>query len=120
MMYKCKIIGIQDDEVTILINDTEITGFVNRGILFDVGTKTEVVLEFYDKLVIKKSNSDKAYIERMGNSFSYLIVGILNVDEMKIHSIIDFHLDPEDLFDYGFLDGEMVQLEVLRIDFEFI
>lgn len=48
-----------------------------------------------------------------------LIVGKLNVDEMKIQFIIDFYLEPKDLYDYGYMDGAMVQVDVLRINFEF-
>lgn len=119
MIYKCQIVKINDDQITILIDDTEIIGFSNQGVISDVGIETEVELEFYDELKFNKSDSEKPYIERKGNSLSYLIVGKLNVDEMKIQSIIDFYLEPEDLYDYGFLDGAMVQVDVLRINFEF-
>lgn len=120
MKYKCKIIEIKDeDEYTILINNTKITGFCYCSALYDVGIETEVTIELYGDLLFSKSSAEKPYIKRL-SILSYLIVGIFNVDEMKIESVIDFSLAPEDLFDYGFLDGKMVQVEVLRFDFKFI
>ena len=119
MIHKCKIVKINDDQITVLIGDTEIIGFSNQSVISDVGIETEVELEFYDDLIFSKSDSEKPYIERKGNSLSYLIVGKLNIDEMKIQSIIDFSLEPEDLYDHGFMDGAMIQVDVLRINFEF-
>ncbi len=36
-----------------------------------------------------------------------------------MRSVIDFDIDKEELFDYGYLDGLQVKINVLRIDFDF-
>ncbi len=36
-----------------------------------------------------------------------------------LRSVIDFDIDKEELFDYGYLDGLQVKINVLRIDFDF-
>ena len=120
MKYKCKIVEIKEnDEITILIDNLKITGFSNRGISFDVGIEVTVDIELYDELIFAESSAKESYIKRSGNSLSYFIVGFLNVEEMKIDSIIDFSLEPEDLYDYGYLDGKMIEVDILRFNFEF-
>ena len=43
MKYNCKIINVvDDDEVTIRIGDTYITGFVNCGIIKEIGQESPV------------------------------------------------------------------------------
>lgn len=120
MKYKCIIIDVKDDEVTILVNNTEITGLSNRGILLDIGTETEVEISFFDDLKISKSKQKKPCIYQKGDSLSYLIIGILNVEEVRIESLINFDLELDDLFNFGFLDGKMVEVEVVRINLEFV
>lgn len=119
MKCKCTIIDAIDDEVTILINNTDITGFSNKGFLLDIGFETEVEMSFYGNLKISKSNQEKPHIWKKGDSLSYSIIGILNVEKARIESLIDFDLELGDLYDYGFLDGQMVEIEVVRIDLEF-
>lgn len=84
MKYNCVITDIKEDEVTILINNIEITGFCNKGILLDVGSEIEVDISFYDDLPICKSDKEKPSINRKGCSLSYLIVGILNIEESRV------------------------------------
>lgn len=119
MKYTCTIIDVSDDEITVLINNTDITGFSNKGILADVGTEIEVEISFFDDLKISKSNQRKPHIWKRGDSLSYSIIGILNVEKARIESLIDFDLDCDDLYDCAFLDGKMVEIEVARIDLEF-
>ena len=120
MKYNCKILDIKDEDViTILIDDIEITGFLNDSGLIDVGMIANVEIELFDDITILESSAPKAYLKREGNSLSYVIVGILNIDKMIIESSINFSLNQEDLYDYGYLDGKMVEIKVLRIDFSF-
>lgn len=120
MKYQCKIADMkEEDEVTIVIHGVIITGFSNQGVSLDIGVETEVDIELYGELVFSKSSAEEPCVERMGNSLSYFIRGVLHVDERKIGSVIDFGLEPEDLYDYGFLDGEMVEVEVLRLNLAF-
>lgn len=34
-------------------------------------------------------------------------------------SVINFEIDKEELYNYGYLDGKQVQVDVLRIDLDF-
>ena len=42
MKYNCKIMNIVDDEVTVRIGDADITGFVNCGIIKEIGQEATV------------------------------------------------------------------------------
>ena len=119
MKYNCIIVNVNDEEVTVKIGNVYITGFVNSGILKKVGDITIVEVLLYDDLEICKSDIGKASIVRKGNSFSYSLYGRLNVDSCILKSDIDFEIDKEELFDYGYLDGEMVRVDVVRINFNF-
>lgn len=120
MKYKCIIIDVQEDVVTILVNNTEITGLSNRGTLLDIGVETEVEISFFDDIKIFESNQKKACMHKKGDSLSYSIIGILNVEKVRIESLVNFNLELGDLFNYSFLDGKMVEVEVVRINLEFI
>lgn len=119
MKYNCVITDIEEDEITILINNIEITGFSNKGILLDIGSEIEVEISFYDDLLIYKSDKEKFSINRKGYSLSYSVVGILNIEERRVESLINFDLEYNELYNYGFLDGEMVEIDVMRINLEF-
>lgn len=120
MKYNCTIIDTNDDfnEVTIEIKNIFITGFSNSGISARVGNEVEVNIQLYDDLEISESNINKNTIIRKDNTFSYSIYGILDVDNCLLKSVINFEIDKECLFDYGYLDGKMVKVDVIRIDID--
>lgn len=64
-------------------------------------------------------SEEKFCIERKDKSFKYILFGILDVEHAMLKSVIDFEIDAEELFDYGYLDGKQVKIEVLRLDFDF-
>ena len=111
MKYKCEIINIVDDEVTVRIGDVYITGFVNCGIIKEIGQKATVEILLYD--------DKKISIERKNQSFAYSLFGTLDIAKGILKSVINFEIDKEELFNYGYLDGKQVQVEVLRIDLDF-
>ncbi len=120
MKYNCEIISIiDDDEVTVRIGGVQLTGFVNSGVTESIGEKTLVDISLYDDLEIFESDSNTVSIMRKGKSFAYSLYGTLNVNKAILESVIDFEIDPEDLFDYGYLDGKKVKIDVKRIDFYF-
>lgn len=119
MKFDCLIKEIQDDdEVTIQIGDVIITGFVNMGIDSPIDKKAQVDIEFYDDIELEESNVKEKCIISTG-TFAYSIFGVLDVDNGIIKSALDFEIDSEYLFDYGFLDGKYVELKVIRLDFSF-
>lgn len=120
MKYDCTIVNINDEEITIKIGDAHITGFSNSGVSKEIGDETMVDILLYDDLEISESNKSENCIKRKGNSFAYSLYGILDIDNSMLKSEIDFEIDPEELFDYGYLDGKEVKIDAIRIDFEFI
>lgn len=84
----------------------------------EIGEETIVDISLFDALKITPC-SEKFGIERRGKTFQYTLFGMLDITNAVLKSIIDFQLDKEELFDYGYLDGLQVKIDVLRIDFEF-
>lgn len=120
MKYNCTIIDIDDDEITIKIGTASITGFCNNGILKQKGDTAEVEISLYDDLEINQCDDHNKDIVRKGNSFSYSLYGILDIDKSILKSEIDIEIDPEELFDYGYLDGKRVKIDTVRIDLAFM
>ena len=119
MKYNCVIKEIEDDEeVTIKIGDTIITGFVNMGLSIPIDKETEVEIEFFDDIEIEETQIREKSILSKG-TYSYSIYGILDVDNGIISSTLDFSIDREYLYGYGFLDGKYVEVKVNRLDFYF-
>ena len=114
MKYDCEIINIVEDEVTVRIGDACITGFVNCGIMKKIGQEAIVEVLLYDDLEIAKLS-----IERKNQTFEYSLFGILDIDRGILKSVINFEIDKEELYDYGYLDGKQVKIDVLRIDLDF-
>ena len=119
MKYKCEIINIVDDEVTVRIGYIYITGFVNCGIIKEIGQKATVEILLYDDLEITECDEKKISIERKNQSFAYSLFGTLDIAKGILKSVINFEIDKEELFNYGYLDGKQVQVDVLRIDLDF-
>ena len=120
MKYNCKIVDIKEDEITIKIGMTSITGFSNNGILKQRGDTVEVEVSLYDDLEINQCDDCNKVIVRKGNSLSYSLYGILDIDKSILKSEIDIEIDPEELFDYGYLDGKRVKIDTVRIDLDFM
>lgn len=119
MKYNCKIINIVDDEVTVRIGDACITGFVNCGIVKEIGQEAIVEILLYDDLEITQCDEKKISIERKNQSFAYSLFGTLDIDKGILKSVIDFEIDEEELYNYSYLDGKQVQVDVVRIDLDF-
>lgn len=119
MSYYCRIKKIDNEEITINIDGFEITCFCNVGCNYKVGDKVVCELTFYDDIKISETDKSKR-IERIGESYSYRIVGELDVDEMIIKSNIDFYVEEADIWNLSYLDNKNVEVLVQRIDIEFI
>ncbi len=122
MIYNGVIENIDEDgeEVTIKTNDIMIIGFVNCGVQKEIGDTCNFEIELFDDLEIKEIAESKKEVHRIGNSYSYYIRGILDVDALKIHSILDIDLEKEDIYDYAYLDGKYIEIKVKRLDINFI
>lgn len=119
MKYNCKIVNVDEDEVTIKIGDVCITGFVNCGTVKEKGQKATVEMLLYDDLEITQCEEKKIAVERKGQTFKYSIFGIMDIAKGCLRSEIDFEIDKEELYNYSYLDGMQVKVDVLRIDFDF-
>lgn len=119
MTYNCKIIDIDEEEVTVKIGETCITGFVNCGMTKKIGEETVIDILLYDDLEVTQCGENKCGIEREAKTFKYSLFGTLDIANAILKSIINFEIDKEELFNYGYLDGKQVKIDVLRIDFHF-
>ena len=119
MKYDCEIINVLEDEVTVKIGDACITGFVNCGVPKKIGHVVSVEILLYDDLVITQCDEIKISVERKGKTFEYSLFGILDIESGILKSVIDFEIDREELYNYGYLDGKRVKIDVLRIDLDF-
>lgn len=119
MNYYCIIKEIDNEEVTIDINNIEIVCFCNVGCDYNIGDKVVCELTFYDDIVMEETNEPEK-VERIPSSYSYIISGVLDVEKKMIKSIIDFTLEESDIWDVSYLDNKMVKAVISRIDIEFI
>ena len=78
----------------------------------------EYIQDLCDDLNITPCD-DKVGLERKHKSFEYSLWGILDIQNGVLKSVIDFEIDENEIFDYGYLDGKYVKIDVLRLDFEF-
>lgn len=121
MQYECIIRNIVDDEeVTVQIGDVQITGFVNCGCNNKIGDVCSVDISLYDDLEIDELVDEEYSVIRKDNSYNYELKGILDIDNHRLKSSINFDIDEEILMDYGYLNGRYVLIHVLRIDLEFV
>ena len=118
MNYNCVIQTADEEEVTIIIGKTKITGFANAGLDCLSGEKANVEIELFGDLVIKRNPVQEKRILNTG-AYSYIIYGILDVNKQIIKSEIDFSIDQCYLYEYGYLDNEYVEIIVPRVDFHF-
>ena len=119
MTYDCRIINVDEDEVTVQIGDTTITGFANCGVDAEIGEEVKVEILLYDDIEIELSEDNKMCFERLGKSFKYSIWGVLDIENAVLKSLIDFEIDQEELYNYGHLDGKYVRMDLLRLDLIF-
>lgn len=121
MQYECTIRNIvEDEEVTVQIGDIQIIGFVNCGCNNKIGDVCSIDISLYDDLEIDELANEECSVNRKDNSYGYELKGILDIDNHRLKSVIDFDIDEEILMNYGYLDGRYVSINVLRIDFEFV
>ncbi len=121
MQYECTIRNIvEDEEVTVQIGDIQIIGFVNCGCNNKIGDVCSIDISLYDDLEIDELANEECSVNRKDNSYSYELKGILDIDNHRLKSVIDFDIDEEILMNYGYLDGRYVSINVLRIDLEFV
>lgn len=121
MKYKCLIQAIDDETITIQVENTTIIGFTNLPLDFQLlGEFVEVEIELFGDLKIKKDNvQTKTINSNTPYSYSCTICGILDVENKVVKSEIDFTLDENILYEYGYLDKQYIEIFVPRVDFHF-
>ena len=120
MKYNCTIVEIEDDVVTVSIDDIELTGFFNAGITNETFDEINIKIELYGDLKIEVETRHEKELVKCGDSLAYSISGILDIDNSVLHSLLDFKIDPNILYNHGYLDGKFVRVEVQRLDFEVV
>ncbi|MGF6647347.1 hypothetical protein [Paraburkholderia sp. GAS82] len=124
MTYSAFITDISQDiegEVTLLVNGLELICFSNMPPALDsIGTECEIeflpmVFGEYDVREIPDASAP--LVQRIENSFSYVVQGRLDVGRVKAGSITfeDEVLQSE----FGYLDGKMVAWKIERLDVDF-
>ncbi len=115
-----KIDAIVEEEVTLELDGKVITCFagvcpyqIREGNRYPVSLKLEV----FDDYLVEESSKDEAGLEKLGNGFSYWVIGKLEGD--VIYSQFTFQ-DEVLLSDYGYLNGKYIRMKVDRIDVEFL
>ena len=113
MKYPCQLLTHNDDNVIVDIQGILLNCFTHTGIDHEEGDDFDAEISVYDDFSISKSLShQKSIIQREG--YSYIITGILDIDKRGIDSLFFFELD--ELYDYGYLDQQMVDIQILRLD----
>ena len=121
--YNALVKKIDDDveeEVTLSLSGFEVTCFA--GICpyqIEEGKEYPVSFELmiFDDYIVEESQEEESSLERIGNGFSYWIIGKL--EGGIVSSPIAFE-DEILLSDFGYLDGKYIRLKADRIDVEFL
>ena len=120
MKINCKIKKIiDDDSIEIEVNGLNLLCFSNPGAKIQEGAIVEAELTFFDDIEIKEIEKENFGVKRGSDFFSHYIYGMLNVEKKCIVSVVDFALEEDDLYDYGYLDMKYVELFVPRMDVSF-
>jgi hypothetical protein len=114
-----------DNEVLIEVNEIELTCFIDICYeKIEVGKRYDVniIIDSFDSLDMKHSTSYKNNFRKIGNTFGYLITGKFNFNKRTINSsiLLDFDEDEIELCGYEHLDGQNIEIRVLRIGVEFL
>ena len=88
-------------------------------VLIKNGQEAIVEILLYDDLDIVQCDGSNVSIERKAQTFEYSIYGVLDIDNGILKLVINFTIDREKLYNYNYLDGKQVKVDVLRIDLVF-
>lgn len=108
-----------EEEMLLRVSETELTvflGYSNFKIQENVEYEVELNLMIFDNIELKESISCQKQIIRLDESFRHRIIGILDEDG-TIDAGIQFKDDI--FFEFPYLIGKFVELEVDRIDVSF-
>ena len=119
MIYECEIKGVDEEEVIIEIDGIEIVCFCNSGCNYSIGYHTTCELDLFGDLLIEESQ-EHVFLERKANTYSYNVVGVLDVENKLLRSCIDFSINESAIWDFSYLDNKMVRVMVSRINIDFV
>lgn len=112
-----------EEEIIINVEGQQIRCFMPYGIENDIEIANQyyanIEAEIFDDLGIKEVEKCDKQIRCIDETFSYYIIGKLNIDNSRIESTIDIYLNKEDLYDYGCYDSKYVELKIDRFNIEF-
>lgn len=115
---------IIEEEVVVNVNGQLLRCFISYldDICIEVGNEyyANIEYEIYNDLSIEEVNEDLKNIHCVNESFSYDIIGKLNIDEYKLESTIDIAIDEDDIYEFGCYDNKYIKFRVDRFNIEFI
>lgn len=115
---------IIEEEVVVNVNNQLLRCFMSYLDDLDIEVGNEyyanIEYEIYNDLSIEEINEELKNIQCVNESFSYDIIGKLNVDECKLESAIDVAIDEEDIYEFGCYDNKYIKFRVDRFNIEFI
>lgn len=107
---------VEELEIVLDISGNIIKGLDVHGTLKKEGDECYVEMNFFDDITISESSATHPnIISRSG--FEYSFVGILDIENQVVKSLLDIRIEEEELYEIGYLDGKMVEVGVKRIDF---
>ena len=113
MIYECLVKENLEEDVLIEINNVTLLCFSNVGFYGDKGSKVDANIELFDDITISKSVLNEPKITHK-EGYQYQITGVLNIAKGGVDSLIFFDID--DLYDYSYLDGKLVDIDVIRLN----
>lgn len=127
MKYKVIVEGYNsliEEEIDISINSIRLKCFMPYEMIFLVeegeSYYAEIESIIFDKLIINEIYEPIKQIQSDVNSFAHKVYGYLDIDKGLVKSSIDVYIDRVYLYDYGYLDGKFVELDIDRFNIEFI
>jgi hypothetical protein len=123
MIYSAKIENTGKDveeEVSVLVEGVQLTCFasccpyeIEIGKVYQV----DLIPMVFDDYIVQEVDDLNTSIQRIGDTYSYLVIGKLLDGKLSCGSISFF--DEEFLSRFGFLDGKMVSWVIDRLDISF-
>lgn len=113
-----------EEEVVVNVNGQLLRCFMSYldDLVIEAGKEyyANIEYEIYNDFSIEEVNEELRKIECVNESFSYDIIGKLNIDKCKLESSINIEIDEDDIYEFGGYDNKYIRFRVDRFNIEFI
>ena len=116
MITRAEVIDINDEILTLKVNEILLEGFSNTGITSEIGAIILVEIILWGDIEMDPAPVHPPSIEKAGKGLAYFIFGKLDVDNQTLSSVLDFELDNDTLARFSHLDQKNVRLSIERFD----